>query len=375
MPVYGLLTIKADDEPLYGVIRAMLISGLFRRLLTAAALALSLATLAKAETVFHKPWKSENHALVIDAYEFNELNIAAIAGDKRVAGFINKGSDGLPPVWGCKTSISDLEKDLCKNQWRLYAVSRELFHTRKELAKALGLKWGSYHVGRPGNPIDQANHFIDFTDPQPDELIAIDIEDLASGKYISLADAELYARHIYRRLGRYPVLYINDDTAKHLARQRDEYPLLSRLPLWYARYKPEIAASFPKGNWDSYALWQFASHLNCGKRACPHRIQGTGNDIDINVANMDVKALKAAWPLDGLVPTKDPKSSKDFSRVLVATATGNFKSLKPVLAGITQSMSQHASRIVAKAIEIPAYRIDPIVTASIEFDRPSGRAD
>ncbi len=327
---------------------------------------------------FPQTLEIDNHALVIDAYEFNALNIAEIARNRLVAGFINKGSDGLPPVWGCKTATNDAEKALCKAEWRLYAVSRELFHTRKELAKALGLKWGSYHLGRAGNPIDQANHFIDFTDPQPDELIAIDIEDTSSGKYISLADAEEFARHVYRRLGRHPLLYVNENTAKQIARQRYEYPLLSRLPLWYARYKPEIVGAFPKGNWDQYALWQFASHLNCKKNACPHRIEGTGSDIDINVANMDVKTLKAAWPLDGLVPTRDPKSEQG-----ILTGTGGHGRVAWLKRNQAASQKPWAflprrtpAHLVAKADTIPPYGIDPIVTASIEFDRrPTGRAD
>ncbi len=351
----------------------MFVSRFLRRFIPILALSIPITSHALAETVFHQPWKSGKHALVIDAYEYNELNIADIAADKRVAGFINKGSDGLPPVWGCKTAITDSEKNLCKNEWRLYSVSRELFHTRKELAKAHGLKWGSYHLGRPGNAIDQANHFIDFTDPQADELIAIDIEDLSSGKYISLDDAELFARHIYRRLGRYPLLYVNDDTAKHIARQRYDYPLLSRLPLWYARYKPEIAGSFPKGNWDGYALWQFVSHLNCGKHTCPHRIGGTGKDIDINVANMDVKALKAAWPLSGLVDMKNPRSSKDFSNALVVLAISASDDLGLLAKSVGSTIPRTVSTAFANAI--PALGIDPIVTATIEFDRPTGRAD
>ena len=185
---------------------------------------------AGAGTEFDRPWASETRALVLDAYEFNEIDLKAIASNKSVAAFVNKGSDGLPPEYGCKSG-DEATKALCKKEWRLYAVSKELFHTRRALAKSLGLKWGAYHLGRSGNPIDQANHFIDFAEPAPDDLIAIDIEDLESGKYISLEDAEEFARHIYRRLGRYPVLYINDDTAKHIGWRTEEYPLLSRLTL------------------------------------------------------------------------------------------------------------------------------------------------
>jgi hypothetical protein len=121
---------------------------------------------------------------------------------------------------------------------------------------------------------------------------------------MSLADAEEFARHVQRRTGHYPVLYTNGSTAKHIADNRLLYPLLSRLPLWYARYKPEIGMHFPKGNWEGYALWQFSSRSNCRRHRCPYRVPGTDNDIDVNVAAMDAPALRKAWPFGGLV---DPK--------------------------------------------------------------------
>jgi GH25 family lysozyme M1 (1,4-beta-N-acetylmuramidase) len=330
----------------------------------AAILAIFGLPAANAGSEFHKPWASDTRALVLDAYEFNEIDLKAIAANKQVAAFINKGSDGLPPEYGCKSG-AEADRELCKKEWRLYAVSKELFHTRRALAKSLGLKWGAYHLGRPGNPIDQANHFIDFAEPAPDDLIAIDIEDLKSGKYISLEDAEEFSRHIYRRLGRYPVLYVNDDTAKHLGWQTDKYPLLSRLPLWYARYKPEISRSFPKGNWDSYALWQFASHLNCNKRACPHRIEGTGTDIDINVANMSVSELKKVWPFGGLVPAKKLRSDEDFSKMLVALAkTGGTRLFASAASFTLPQLPKGAEVTVARSC-FTGVDIDPIVTASI----------
>ena len=51
---------------------------------------------AHAGTEFDKPWASDTRALVLDAYEFNEIDLKAIASNKQVAAFINKGSDGLP---------------------------------------------------------------------------------------------------------------------------------------------------------------------------------------------------------------------------------------------------------------------------------------
>lgn len=268
------------------------VAGIFGMLSMAAALA----------SEFSEPWLRSDRALVIDAYEYNEIDWQELATDKRIAAFINKASDGMPPAYRC--SGTDAERDLCSALWKRYSVARELYHTRKTVAKALGLKWGAYHLGRPGNPEEQADHFIEFAEPEEDDLVALDIEDNDPEKWMSLEDAEIFARRIKARLGRYPILYTNGSTAKYIADNRLRYPLLSRLPLWYARYRPEIAEYFPKGNWDSYALWQFSSLNNCNEKTCPYRVPGTPHNIDVNVAAMDADKLRAAWPFGELVAEK-----------------------------------------------------------------------
>lgn len=259
---------------------------------------------AAAASEFSEPWKRSDRALVVDAYEYNPIDWQQLSSDKRIVGFINKASDGLPPPYAC--SGNETEIRLCKALWKRHAVARELFHTRRMVARSLGLKWGAYHLARPGNPVDQANNFIDFAEPGPDDLIALDIEENDPTKWMSLEDAEEFARHIQRRIGRFPVLYTNGSTAKYIADNREKFPLLSRLPLWYARYKPEIGMHFPKGNWQSYALWQFSSQANCNDRTCPYRVPGTRNDIDVNVASMNADDLRKAWPFSVLldVPTE-----------------------------------------------------------------------
>jgi GH25 family lysozyme M1 (1,4-beta-N-acetylmuramidase) len=259
------------------------------------------ASLPAGASDFSEPWKRQDRALVIDAYEYNSIDWHKLALDKRIAGFINKASDGLPPAYFC--SGDETEIRLCKALWKRHAVTRELFHTRRMMAKALGLKWGAYHLARPGNPIDQADNFVDFAEPGPDDLIALDIEGNDPEKWMSLEDAEEFVRRIRSRTGRFPVLYTNDVTANHIAAHRDRYRLLSRLPLWYARYKPTIGAHFPKGNWESYTLWQFAAQSNCNPRSCPYRVPGTPDDIDVNVASMSADELRAAWPFGALLGT------------------------------------------------------------------------
>lgn len=246
-----------------------------------------------------RPWLGDDRALVIDAYEYNVLDWQELATDKRIVGFINKASDGLPPPYLCNGG--DIEVRLCKSLWRRHAVARELFHTRRMVAKSLGLKWGAYHLARPGNPVAQADNFLDFAEPGPDDLMALDLEGDDPSKWMSFEEAETFARHIQVRTGRFPLLYTNGTTAKRIADNAELYPILSRLPLWYARYKPGADAQFPMGHWKEYALWQFAAQANCNTRSCPYRVAGAGHDIDVNVASTTAEGLRAQWPFGHLL--------------------------------------------------------------------------
>ncbi|WP_102959933.1 glycoside hydrolase family 25 protein [Mangrovicella endophytica] len=269
------------------------------------------ATTASAD--WKSPWKTEDKALVVDAYEFNPIDWKELTSDKRIAGFINKASDGLAPDWNCAGKSGDDEK-LCKNRWWKYSVTKELYMTRREMAKTLGLKWGAYHLGRPGNPREQADHFVDFAEPGPDDLIALDIEDNTS-EWMSLADAEIFANQIFIRLGRYPVLYTNGSTAKWVSDYKDKYPLLARLPLWYARYRDDITGMFPEETWPTYALWQFSSMHNCGDTACPYRVKGARSDIDVNVSPLGVAELQKAWPFDNMLQPEKPAATTLIAKV------------------------------------------------------------
>lgn len=287
-----------------------------KTLICAIALLAAASANAADTNKFNEPWKSSERALIIDGYEYNEFDLAEIGSDKRIAAFIHKGSDGLPEKYRCTGDAEEVV--LCKTKWRRYAVGKELYQTRRAFAKTMGLKWGAYHLARPGNPVEQAEHFIEYTNPTEDEAIVLDIEDIDAEKWMSLADAEIFARHIRMRLGRWPMLYTNGNTAKYIAKNRMQYQILSRLPLWYARYKPDIKTYFPKGNWDTYDIWQFQSQINCNKRRCPYRVKGANVDIDVNVVDMSVEELRAVWPMDELLEMKPPE------RLPIPIARPNF---------------------------------------------------
>lgn len=315
---------------------------------------------AHSASEFRQPWLNPERALVLDGFEHNEFNLPEIVKDKRIAAFIHKGSDGMPADYHCKRIHEATDRELCKKTWRNYSVSRELYQTRRALAKALGLKWGAYHLARPGNPVEQANHFLDYAEPTEDELMAIDIEDNNPDKWMSLSDAEIFVEHIRFRTGRYPVLYTNGNTAKHIADNRLSLPVLSRLPLWYARYKPDIGLHFPKGNWTSYTLWQFVSQDNCSRRKCAYRPNGTNLDIDVNVADMTVAQLRREWPFDTLVdavppdglplPSDRPAIGSD---ALIASAEG--------LPGIDQTVTASISPAASAAPTLRLAASDTLV--------------
>lgn len=252
-----------------------------------------------------QPWTDPAAPLVVDAYELNAIDWTALLTDKRIAGFIHKASDGLPESYTCTDKHAGDTFAHCKTMWRKYAVSRELYQTRRLVARGAGLLWGAYHLARPGNPIDQANHFLDYAQPAPDDLMVLDIEDLGD-KFMSLEDAEIFVRHVKVRTGRYPVLYTNHNVARYVAARAKDYPLLSRLPIWYARYRPDVSGVFPIGSWSNYLLWQFSSSVNCSAQKCPYRVPGTGTDIDVNVAGVGLEELKRVWAQGELLPPNTP---------------------------------------------------------------------
>ncbi|MDK1488765.1 glycoside hydrolase family 25 protein [Sinorhizobium sp. 7-81] len=321
--------------------RGLSISGTILRLV--ALLGLTFAA-ADAHARDLEPWKQRQNAIIVDAYEMNSIDWEVMLKDKRIAGFIAKASDGLPESFSCTGDHGGDTVAHCKTMWRKYAVSRELYQTRRMIARSHSLLWGAYHLARPGNPVDQANHFLDYADPRDDEVMVLDIEGIDPEKFMSLEDAAIFAGHIKARTGRYPILYTNHITAKHIAANRFKHRLLSRLPLWYARYKPDIRKVFPMGNWDSYALWQFSSSHNCGKRRCPYRVPGTLNDIDVNVAAMPASALKAVWAQGALLPEKAP--------------------VLTVVAAATRGTAPAASATAAVSFERPSLLVSRATAAS-----------
>src|SRR5437016_13420975 len=118
----------------------------------------SLATPAQSPE-FSQPWKNPNIALAIDPYERNEIDWEKLATDKRVVAIIHRATIG----------------DRADRK----------YGERRDEAKKRGYKWGAYHFGKPGDPIKQADFFLDTVKPATDELLALDLESVDSTRHMS----------------------------------------------------------------------------------------------------------------------------------------------------------------------------------------------
>src|SRR6266852_3158084 len=137
---------------------------------------------------FNEPWKNPKIAIAIDPFEGNTIDWDQLATDKRVVAIIHRATIG---------DRAD----------RKYAE-------RRDEAKKRGYKWGAYHFGKPGDPIKQADFFLDTVKPTPDDLIALDLESTDGSKYMSFDEAQVFIKRVKEKTGRYPLIYANNEVTK-----------------------------------------------------------------------------------------------------------------------------------------------------------------
>jgi GH25 family lysozyme M1 (1,4-beta-N-acetylmuramidase) len=240
--------------------------------LIAAAVIVGAAVFVSAQSEFSGLWMRSDRAIVIDPYQDNSIDWNAMAADKSVVGIIHRASIGM------RTDTRYAER-------RAEGLKR-------------GYRWGSYHLGRRGDPTAQADFYLDFTKPAADEVMALDIETLDTSVDMSLDDAKVFMTRVASRTGRMPMLYANHAVVREISRRFPADPVFSKASLWYARFRRTIP-DFPKGTWQTYTLWQFSSEINCTRSApqsCPIRVPGTQTDMDVNVCNGTFSDCRARWP-------------------------------------------------------------------------------
>jgi len=223
---------------------------------------------------FNEPWKSPKIALAIDPYEGNDINWDKLATDTRVVAIIHRAT------------IGD-------------RIDRK-YAERRDEAKKRGYKWGAYHFGKPGDPIKQADFFLNTVKPTADDLIALDLESTDASKHMSFDEARVFVNRIKQKTGRYPLVYANNEVVKAISDKYGADDIFAKTGLWYARFKRNVT-DFPQGTWKTYTLWQFSSEQNCSpanRPACLYTVPGTEYDMDIDLYNGTIEDLRDKWPFD-----------------------------------------------------------------------------
>lgn len=112
-----------------------------------------------------------------------------------------------------------------------------LYHDRKKKAKERGILFGSYHFATGSDVEAQVRNYLDYAQPESDELIALDYEpNTSGGATMTISQARDFVNRVFDKLGRYPVIY-----SGHLIRETlNSVPndILSNCQLWYAKYGP-----------------------------------------------------------------------------------------------------------------------------------------
>jgi len=256
---------------------------MIRTLLFLILLVASSATIVFAQSSeFNEPWKNPNNAIAIDPFEGNPIDWEQLATDKRVVAIIHRATIG-----------DRVDKK---------------YADRKIEAKKRGYKWGAYHYGKPGDPIKQADFFLQMVKPEADDLLALDLESTDATKHMSFAEARVFIKRIKEKTGRYPFVYANNLVTKAIADEYGVDDVFAKTNLWYARFKKSVT-DFPAGTWPTYTFWQFSCEMNCpaaDRSNCLYTVPGTEYDMDVDVFNGTVEQLKKKWPFATAVSEARP---------------------------------------------------------------------
>ncbi|XP_014279539.1 lysozyme M1 [Halyomorpha halys] len=203
--------------------------------------------------------KGEISNAVVDLSHWNIVDFTKIKADGIVA-VVHKATQGVSGVD------------------RTYA-------SRRIQAEKEGLLWGAYHFGTKGNPVKQADHFLQTVGDTKGVLLMLDVEE-NKGAEMSPSEAEEFVKRIKEKTGRYPMLY---GTRYFLRPYNLEN--LKRCSLWVAHYTGISDPKIPI-HWSSWTLWQYTDGKLGGS---PKTVNGVG-PVDRNRYNGSLQELKNKWP-------------------------------------------------------------------------------
>jgi len=207
--------------------------------------------------------------VIVDLSHFDDVQDWNRVKEFGILGVINKATEGL--------GLVD----------RTYAL-------RREPAREHGILYGAYHFIRRGDPVAQADHFLDvaLNVAEPENvLLALDHED----RRVPLENAKQWLQRVFDKTGRRPVLYSGFLIKEQLGDGRD--PFLAQHRLWLSHFSSHPVCP---PNWSSPFIVQFTGD---GQGPQPHQVPGIVIDggIDLNHFGGSAEQLKEQWA-NGVVP-------------------------------------------------------------------------
>jgi lysozyme len=203
------------------------------------------------------------NAVIVDLSHFDNVKDWDAAKTFGILGVINKATEG--------PGLTD----------KTYAV-------RRKPASDHGLLYGGYHFMRPGDPIAQADHFLEvaMNVAQPDDLLlALDHED----RGVPLDNVKQWLKRVFDKTGRMPVLYSGFLIKEQLGQRHDDF--LMRHRLWLSHFSSQPV--WPP-NWKAPWIIQFTGD---GIGPGPHQVPGIEIEggIDLNHFGGTPAELNAEW--------------------------------------------------------------------------------
>lgn len=167
------------------------------------------------------------------------------------------------------------------------SMSDDTYISQRRAAKAAGLLWGSYHFANSAKTSLQAQKYLSFASPEPEELFCLDWEDNGGDK-MSASQVEEWITTVEEGLKRpgQCVLYSGNTAKEALGSSKNTF--LGSRRLWLAQYG---MTPVPQASWSTFWLWQYTD----GRVGpTPHAIPGIGN-CDINSYAGTSAQLTSEW--------------------------------------------------------------------------------
>ena len=153
-------------------------------------------------------------------------------------------------------------------------------------AAHVAMLFGMYHFGTGADGVEQAEYFLDTTEPSKTDLLILDLEHNPQGPSMSLEEARAFVTHIQIQTGRWPGLYAGSYLKELLGSQAD--PVLANCWFWLAQYGPTPVVP---ANWKTWTLWQYTDGAQGGS---PDTVPGIGR-CDQSFYNGTPDNLTSFW--------------------------------------------------------------------------------